>query len=304
MINRYHYKDTVWVDITQPTEDDISTVLSEFHIRPSIANELLSPSVKSRVELHNDYIYLILHFPAFKHSHSFENKQEVDFIVGKNFLITARYDTIDPIDKFAKIVEVNTILDRGIEENCTAVIFFGILQEIYQSLVHELEYIESWLGNIEQGIFAGEEKEMVYSISEVSRNLLNFKKATDFHAEALESLDVYGGKLFAEHFSYHVRRIKNEYSKITHHIQNNWDSMTELRETNNALLSTKQSEIMKNLTIVSFITLPLSLFAALFGMNTSSTPIVGGSNDFWIILSFMALGAATSLVFFKYKRWF
>lgn len=304
MINRYHYKETTWVDMTQPTEVEIESILHEFHIRPSIANELVSPSVKSRVELHNDYIYLILHFPAFKHSHSFENKQEVDFIVGKNFLITARYDTIDPIDKFAKIVEVNTILDRGIEENCTTVIFFGILQEIYTSLIHELEYIESWLGNIEQGIFAGEEKEMVYSISEVSRNLLNFKKATDFHAEALDSLDVYGGKLFAEHFSYHVRRIKNEYSKIAHLIQNNWDSMTELRETNNALLSTKQNEIMKNLTIVSFITLPLSLFAALFGMNTTSTPLVGSGNDFWVIASIMAILACLFLVFFKYKKWF
>jgi len=304
MINRYHYKETVWVDITQPTEDDISTILSEFQIRPSVANELLSPSVKSRVELHNDYIYLILHFPVFKHSHSFESRQEVDFIVGKNFLITARYDTIDSIDKFAKVVEVNTILDRGIEENCTSVIFFGILQEIYQSLVHELEYIETWLNNIEQGILSDGEKEMVYSISEVSRNLLNFKKATDFHAEALESLDVYGGKLFAEHFSYHVRRIKNEYSKVTHFIQNNLDSMSELRQTNNAILSTKQNEIMKTLTIMAFVTFPLTLIATLFGMNTVNTPILGVENDFWYIIAIMASGATGFFAFFKHKKWF
>lgn len=303
MISRYRYKDTVWVDITQPTPDEVAKVFEEFHIQPSIANEFLTPSIKSRVELHRAYIYLILHFPAYKHSHSVDTKQEVDFIIGRNFLITARYDTVDSIDKFAKIVEVNSILDRGVEENCTAVIFFGILQEIYQSLINELEYTESTLGNIEKGIFSGKEKDMVFALSEVSRNLLNFKKATDFHGEALDSLDMYGKKIFDEHFSYHVQRIKNEYSKVVHLMQNNSDSVSELRETNNALLSTKQNEIMKVLTIVTFIVSPLALAAAVLQINTVANPIVGKPNDFWVILLFMALASLIMYSIFRFKKW-
>lgn len=304
MINRYRYKDSVWIDLLSPTSEEILAISEEFSIHPKIADELTTPSIKSRVELEKDSIYLILHFPSFRHSHSEHIKQEVDFIIGKNYLITARYETIDAIEKFSKIVEVNAILDRGFAEDCTGVLFFGVIEEIYHSLFNELEYIESWVGKIEDGIFTGKEKQMVFALSEVSRTLLNFKKATDFHNEALESLNIFGKKVFDDHFSYHVRRILDEYSKVKNSLINNQASVAELRETNNALLSSKQNEIMKNLTIMAFVTYPLTLIAAIFGMNATFMPIAGKANDFWIIIILMLLATTTFFIYFKHKKWF
>lgn len=305
MINRYSYKDTVWVDITNPTEVEIDSVAKEFNITPRVIGELTTPSIKSRVELHKDYIYMILHFPAFRHSHTGnDGKQEVDFVIGKNFLITARYDTIDAIEKFAKVVEVNSILGRGFEENLTGTIFFGIIQEIYLSLFNELEYIENWLNKIEDGIFNGEEKEMVGALSQASRTLLNFKKSTDFHKEVLESLDYFGKKIFDEHFSYHTRRIIDEYFKVQNTLKNNMELVTELRETNNSLLSTKENETMRTLTTLAFVTFPLTLIAAIFGMDTHYSPILGSPHDFWIIISIMVFSTILMYAFFKHKRWF
>jgi magnesium transporter len=294
----------MWVDIVNPTTEEIRAISEEFSIHPKIADELTTPSVKSRVELGKDSLYLILHFPAFKHSHINDPVQEVDFIIGKKHLITARYETIDAIDRFAKEIEVKSILDRGFADDCTGVLFFGVIQGIYQSLFDELGYIESWIGRIEEGIFAGKEKEMVFALSEVSRTLLNFKKTTGFHHEVLESLDLYGRKLFDEHFSYHVGRILHEYLKVQESLKNNRDSVLELRETNNALLSSKQNEIMKILTIMAFVTFPLSLIATIFGMNTVDMPLIGQDNDFWIIISIMFIATIGFFTFFKYKKWF
>jgi magnesium transporter len=304
MIRRYAYKRAIWVDIVNPTTEEVRQVMDEFKIVPAVAEELVSPSHKSRVELHKDYLYLILHFPAFKHSHADDEKQEVDFIIGKDFLITARYETIDAMEKYGKVVEVNSILDRGFPEDCTGVIFFGIIQEIYHSLFNELEYIDSWLGKIEDGIFNDKEKEMVKALSEVSRTLLNFKKSTDFHKEVLESLDLYGRKLFDEHFSYHVRRLLDEYAKVQNTLRNNMEMVAELRETNNSLLTTREGEIMKTLTLLAFITFPLTLIATIFGMNTTQVPIVGNAYDFWIILGIMVSSTLMMFAFFKWKRWF
>lgn len=304
MINRYKYKDTVWVDITNPTDDEVSVVVEEFDINHSVKKELVSPSVKSRVEIYKDYIYLILHFPSFKHSHSEEsNRQEIDFVIGKDFLITTRYETIDAVDKFSKIVEVNTILDRGFKENCTGILFFGVLQEIYQSLFNEMEYIEGTLMKIEENIFAGKEKEMVLALSEASRTLLNFKKATDFHKEVLESLDRYGKEIFDDHFSYHTRSILDEYLKVNSAIKNNMEFVAELRETNNSLLSSKQNEIMKILTIITFIVSPLALIASLFQIDTASRPLIGSPNDFWIIVGAMVVISISMYILFKFKKW-
>ena len=231
-------------------------------------------------------------------------RQEVDFIVGKNFVITVRYDTVDAIDKFAKIIEVNSILDRGIEENCTTLLFFGIVGQIYQSLANELDYIESRISIIEQAIFAGREKDMVFALSEVGRNLLNFKKSTDFHNELLSSLENFGRTIFDEHFSYHTRKIQDEFAKIKNLLSTNIESIRELRETNDSILSTKQNETMKTLTIMAFVTFPLTLVAAIFSMDTKYTPIVGMQNDFWIVMSIIVFAGLCMFGFFKYKKWF
>lgn len=304
MINRYQYKDAVWVDLIEPTQEEASEIMEEFGINPSVAQELTSPTFKSRAELHRDFIYLILHFPAFKHSHKQEElAQEVDFVIGKDFLITARYDTIDAVEKFAKAIEVNSILDKTMEKNYTGFIFFGIVQEIYRSLGNELDYIRDWLGKIEKDIFSGKEKEMVVSLSHASRTLLNFKKTTDFHKEVLESLDEIGKKIFDEHFSYHVHRLLDEYHKLKYVIRNSMDSVTEMRETNNSLVSTKQNEIMKILAILAFIGIPLSIVTSLLQIDLTSRPIVGKENDFWILLSAMVAIGIFLYSLFKYKKW-
>lgn len=303
MVNRYKHKDTVWVDLKHPTTEEVRAVMEEFSIDPLVANEMTSESPKSRVEAHRDFLYLILHFPVFKHTHTGDSKQELDFIIGKDFLITVRYDTIDALEKFAKVVEVKEILDRDFEEDCTGVIFFGILQEIYSSLFNELEYIGSSVSRIEEGIFAGKEREMVIELSIPSRDLLNFKKYTDFHRDVLENLETLGLKLFGDHFAYHVKRIIHEYKKMHNALRSNLELISELRETNNSLLSTKQNEIMKTLTIIAFITFPLTLIASIFGMNTSFIPIVGRSDDFWIVISIMLVATFFMFMFFKYKKW-
>jgi magnesium transporter len=69
------------------------------------------------------------------------------------------------------------------------------------------------------------------------------------------------------------------------------------------MLSTKQNEIMKIFTILAFVTLPLSLIAAVFGMNTTFIPIVGLPNDFWIIIGIMIITSLAMFAYFKYKKW-
>lgn len=304
MIYRHTQKGMVWVDLVHPTSEEIKEVSEEFSLSTAVVHELTSPSVKSRVELHKGYIYLILHFPVFKHSHSNESEQEIDFIIGKDFLITARYDTIDALDKFSKVIEVNSILDRGFGENATGTVFFGIIQEIYESLFNELTYIENSLTKAERGIFSGQEREMVVALSELSRTLLNFKKSTDFHKEVLLSLQIFGEKIFDENFSYNVRQVLEEYYKVENSIKNNMSFVVELRETNNSLLSTKQNEIMKILTIMAFVTFPLTLIATVFSMDTVNNPIVGNPFDFWIVIGIMVLATLCFFVFFKIKKWF
>ena len=162
--------------------------MDEYDINPLVAEELLSPTLKPKVDFYRDYIYLILHFPAFRHTHqNTQSNQEVDFIIGKDHLITTRYDTIDPLHKFSKVFETDSILDKSDIGTHAGFVFFFMIKKLYKSLEHELEYIDDALETIEDEIFEGREKEMVVSLSIVSRDLLNFKQAMRTHKEVLDS---------------------------------------------------------------------------------------------------------------------
>ena len=77
-----------------------------------------------------------------------------------------------------------------------------------------------------------------------------------------------------------------------------------LEYTNDSKLSYKMNDVMKTLTIFSVILFPLTLLAAIFGMNiTHGMPFVDNENGFWIIIGFMVLGTVGMFGFFKKKRW-
>jgi magnesium transporter len=299
----YKYKDATWVDLFAPTSEEINEIVHDYGIDAMVAHELTSPSLKYRVETKGDHVFLIIYFPSFKQTASDKSSHEIDFIVGKDYLITVRYDEIDAVERFAKRIEVESILDKETPLEARNLLFFGLLKELTRGLFDQLSYIDNWIKEIEARIFAGKEKEMVSSISEVSKNLLAFRKIFFPYAESMKSLEVAGQKLFGEEFAFCSRGVAEEFSKCEFVVKDQIESLSELRETNNSLLSTKQNEIMKILTIMAFVTFPLTLITSIFGMEMDDKPLVGVSGAFWIILGMMGLLTVCFFIFFKYKKW-
>ena len=303
MIQRHEHGGLTWIDIERPSKDEVREIMEEYNIHPLVAEELLLPSLKPKVDLYPDYIYLILHFPAFKHTHQGNAAQEIDFVIGKKFIITSRYDTIDPIHKFSKVFEVDSILGKNDIGEHAGFIFFYMIRKLYRSLAHELDYLSDALRAAETRVFSDNEKEMVLELSRISRELLHFKQSLSSHKEVLESFEVASKRFFGEDFSYHAKDIIGAHFRTAGMIQSNIDVLTELRETNNSLLSTKENETVRILAIISFITFPLTLIAAIFSMDAIHTPLIGNQYDFWIIIAIMVTLALSILTFFKFKRW-
>ena len=303
MLSRNHYKDLVWIDLESPSKDEVRRVMKEFDLHPLIAEELLTPSAKPKAERYQDMLYVVLRFPVSRHSHGGREDQEVDFVIGKKFLITTHYDIVDPIHKFSKVFEVNSILKENDIGDHAGHLFCHILRKLYRSVEHELEYLNDYLREIEDHIFSGMEQEMVVEISRTGRVLLSFKHSLMHHQLLLESLEGAGRSFFGEPFGYHIRTIIGEYNRIENTIEAYTGTIAELRETNNSLVSTKQNETMKILTIISVFTFPLSLIAVVFSMNTPNNPVAGSPYDFWIVVGMMFAAAAALFAFFKYKKW-
>jgi magnesium transporter len=264
MINTYKWKNETWVDLNGGTPEEIHELMDKYNIHPFVAKELSTKTPKPRIEFHDTYVYCIMHFPAWKHTHGEEKNQEIDFIIGKDTLITARYDTIDALHKLSKDLEVEEVLDKGDHEyKHSHIIFMRMLRGLYTSTFEELEAIQDSIENITSQIFKEKEREMVVSISEITRTLLDFKRVTDLHHEILEALKRRGEEIFGEEFSKEMDSIILDYLKINTTIKSNMDMVRELRDTDNSLLTSKQNETIKRLTIITAILFIISIAVAL-----------------------------------------
>lgn len=307
MLTRYAQHNLTWIDLVSPTPTEVRALMKEFELDALVAEELLVPSFKPKVERRGDAIYVILHFPALRvgapaGGASQRPEQEVDFIVGKHFLITTRYETIDPLHSFAKAFEAQSVLGRGGATH-GGHLFASMVRKLYEALGAECDVVHRHLMDIEEHIFSGDERRMVLELSHTGRTIHDFRQALLPHKEMLESLEPVGARFFGAEFAYYTREIIGIYGRVERSLMNLYDSLQELRETNNSLLNTKQNEIMKTLTVLAFLFLPLTFLTGLFGMNTVSDPIIGSAGDFYLITGGMVAIAIGCFVYFRRKGW-
>ena len=315
MINIYSYKKLTWIDLESPTRDEVKKVMEEHHLDPLIAQELLSPNLKPRIERLSNFLYLVLNFPTAKQSGKKAGRskkisaseksrfQEIDFLIGKDTIITARYDSIDPLHHFAKRFEVNSVLDKDEMGEHAGYIFFFMMEKIYQSLRNELECVDDQLIRIEEDIFAEREKEMVFELSTVSRTLLDFKKGLAHHHSILTLYGAMSENFFGPGYESHTRRLVDEYSKIEEVIRGQFELLEELRSTNNSLLSTKQNEVMKFFTVITSIIFSVELVISILLLDLGTNPFLEASGNYAITLVIITATALGLLGFFKYKKW-
>lgn len=307
MIERYTEGKLTWVDAENPTAEEVRALFEEFGLPPTAVEDLSARG--SRPSAHyfekDAVLKVILHFPVVKRT-DITYPHELTFLLTKDALITVRYEDMESIHRFKKEFEVLTALHKETPKRDinSSHLFLALLRELYRALSAKLDYIESKLGDIEDGIFANNEKTMVYEISNISRRLITFRQTIAAHDEVLQTemtlLDTYFGTNVVDTFR---KDIYVHYLALEDRLHGLSETLEELRNTNFALLTTKQNEIMKILTIMAFITFPLSLFTSMFGMNTRHTPILGIPGDFWIIVGMMSVITVSFFAFFKYKRW-
>jgi len=304
MLNTYRYKNITWIDSLNLTTEEAKILMERYELNPKVIRDLILPTYKDTITLYGDYIYLVLHFPAIRHSHNNDEQQEIDFILGKNYIITNKYEMIDELEKFSKEFEVNSILKSKTMRDHAGYVFYYIMKNLYSSMFDELESLQDQIKEIEQNIFIGKEKEMVSSISQIAKELMNFEHTIKPHKEILEKFKNLFIKLFDKEFIENVQKLIDEHSKIEKTLEDTADSMRELRETNDSLLSSKQNDIMKILTVFTFFALPFSIITGFFQMNTKITPIVNSSYAWPVIVGTEIIIAVLLFCFAKKKGWF
>jgi Mg2+ and Co2+ transporter CorA len=304
MITRHTRGSITWIDMESPTQEELRQVMEEFDIDPRIEEEIVTPTPYPLAVSFAHYLYLILHFPTTDVSGG-ARSQEVDFIVGKEFLITARYEVIEPIYGLHKVFEAEDLLELPETKDTAAELLERVLRRLYGAIREEVEDAAHMLERIEHDVFSGKEREMVHRISEIGRILLRFDTILARHMESLDSLlmELEKPAFFGKAFATHKAHIDAERDHVAALVTSHRAVVSEMRKTNDSLLSASQNEVIKTLSVLAFASFPLSFIAALFGMNITHLPFVDEPGAFWFIVGVMLLSVGAILGIFRIKRW-
>jgi magnesium transporter len=302
MIERFKHGSHVWIDLYNPTAEEAREAMIEAHIPLSLMSDITTPTPRSSVSFVENTIKLMIDYPVVKRT-DIERPHDIKFFVTKQALVTAHYEDITAFHTWKKEFEMYELLGKT-DRMHGGLLFAGLMNVLYDALTKKLDYLDTQLESIEHEIFNEREKEMVLEISKVSRKLIAFKQALVAHGDVTHDARPHFIKLFGTKFEPQLRQLDDLYEHIMRRLSALTESASELRETNHALVSTKEGEVMKTLTIMAFVTFPLTLFSSLFGINSSHMPIMGQKYDFWIIVGIMTTIALSFFLYFRYKRWF
>jgi magnesium transporter len=305
MLTRHTRDAITWVDLESPTRQELQNVMAEFNINARIEEEIVSPTPYPLVVASQDYLYLILHFPT-SDPHGGARNQEIDFIVGKHFVITARYEVVSSIHNLHKVFEAEDLLGLPGKHIHGSALVEKILRQLYGAIREEVEDTAHLLERIEDDIFSSKERETVLSISLIGRLLLRFDTILAHHREPLHSflLDLCKPEFFGKEFAEPMRQIEAEHDHAISLVSSYRDVATELRNTNDSLLSSAQNDIIKRLTIITTAAFPVTIITGIFSMSNENLPFNHSTNGFYLVIALMAITVVLFVSYFKRNKWF
>lgn len=293
-----------WIELQNPTKEDLDWLKENFNLHPLILKELLPPLDHPKIENFGNYLFLVLFYPFFNPKTQQSLPFELDIIVGKDFLITSHYQSIVPLKAIFDQCNLYEEIREKYTDEGPAELLYRIVNEILLACFPKLSHVKEKIDKVEKKIFAGLYKEAVTEIAFIERDLIGFKRTMEPQKLVFEKLPQEAKTLFGKKFSPYFHSLLSSYQRVNTVLKSHHETLLSLDSMNQSLLSTRTNEIIKLLTIFSVIVFPLTLLAAIFGMNTKYLPFVGKKGDFWIITGIMIAGVVIMITYFKKKKWF
>lgn len=190
MLTTHSSKGLVWIDMQSPTDQEILSVVQRYGLHPLVGEELKDSPSAAKVDIYGDYVLIILTFPFRTNKGGMYEmiSREIDFVIGKNFIITSHVENVDHLEYFSKIFETNSILNKNGGPEHTGHIFYHMVKKLYAGMYSDLENIRDSLVRAEERIFKGDERKMVEVLSHLSRELIDFRETARMHHEVWEDL--------------------------------------------------------------------------------------------------------------------
>jgi len=291
-----------WIDIQDPSPEDVEYLRRNFGFHPLVLGELIPFGHRSKVECHKNYLFMTFYYPVHSKERRETRQREIDIIVTRDTLVTCHYKSILPLKALFDKCNLYPELKKRYMGWSAGFLLFLLISSLWKSTLTKLDRVNIRLETIEREMFQEKEKEMVREISLVKTDIINFWRIVEPQGETLESLSREGTNFFGQRFAPYFTDIIGTYGKSWNALKTYKETILALEDTNQSLLSTKTNEVIQVLTVFSVVMLPLTLVASIWGMNVR-LPLSDSPVGFWVIALAMATLMCLLVIFFRRRKW-
>ena len=290
----------VWVDLSAPTPDEAKVLTDVFHFHELAIEDALAEIHNPKVESYGDYLYLILHGIDFRaRAHEFAT-QEIDFFLGSQYLVTFHSGTSRSVQR---ITEVCTRSDRVLGEGPSALLY-RIIDTMVDNYRPEVDKLADRLDKLEKEVFERPRHTLVKRILDFKRDVASLRRVVMPQRDAIARLARREFSEISEQVSYRFRDVHDHVVRLSDEAIYFQDRISSLLDAHLSNVSNQLNGVMKVLTIISTIFMPMTVLTGLYGMNVTLPHLPGGDPAaFWWILGIMAAITTVMLVFFHRKGW-
>ena len=296
------FQNITWIDFEDPSADDILYLQENFNIHPLAIEEFTTPTFRPKATQYDNCLFLTIHIPLFDVKSRTTYPEELDIVLTKNHLITGHVNSIYQLSDFFQKLSESEGKRRLYMSKTPAHLLYHLLEILIESCFPRLDHIHQNLDNIEKQVFSGKEKEMVFEISIVKRDILNFRRTLKPQRSILESLAQKESHLIPAELQPYFQDLVGTNIRIWNNLESSKETIESLEETNNSLLSNKLDLTMKVLTIFSAVMLPMTVYSNILAMS-ADIPFGKNPYGFWIHISIMLLISLFTITIFKIRKW-
>ncbi|OPL12009.1 MAG: hypothetical protein AVO34_02005 [Firmicutes bacterium ML8_F2] len=294
---------TIWIDIEKPSQKDLDELKEKYNLHPFIVQQFLPPIHRPKIEEYAEQLFIVLHFPVFNPETGQTKPTELDFIVTSDTIITSHAQEIPNLKTFFDDCNLQDYHQDQYFKS-SGHLLMGLLDWLVDSCLPMLDNISEKIEEIEGQVFQGKEKEMLTEIAMAKKDLIDFRRALKPQRSVLEILAKKSHYFFGRELQPLSQEVVGSSIRVWNVLENHRELINSIEQTNNSLLSYKLSDIMKFLTVVSFITFPLSVIVGFFGMNVfGKIPLLQNRFTWFIIFIFMISTTGVMVIYFRKKKW-
>ncbi len=290
-----------WLDVVGLQDMELVGELgSQFGLHPLVLEDLVNTQQRPKLEDFQEYLFVVIKMLTFDEESRRVDDEQLSLILGPRFVISFQER---PGDTFGAVRERIRTGKGRIRTMGVDYLAYALIDAVVDHYFVVLEGLGDWIEELEEEVVTEPVASTMQHIHRVKREMLLLRKATWPLREVVSGLGREGTSLITTPVRIYVRDVYDHTIQVLDTAETLRDIVSGLLDTYLSSVSNRMNEIMKVLTIMASIFIPLTFIAGVYGMNFQHMPELSTTWGYPAVLALMGVIAAGLLVYFKRKGW-